>query len=134
MASKHAGLDTSVVLRLLVGLPKDQARRAVAYLDRLFEEGTRAIVSDLVVAEAYYALQFHYDVPKDEALDSLRTFLCSDEIEGVGVAARVLQTVNLAKVKPGFIDRLIHQQYAKHGATMATFEHAAKKLTGTLVL
>ena len=55
-----AGLDTSVVLRLLLGQPADQAARAVAFLDELSRGGHHAVVSDLVVAEAYFALQHHY--------------------------------------------------------------------------
>ncbi len=134
MPKKRTGLDTSVVLRLLVGAPVDHARRAEAFLDHLFKEGIRAVISDLVVAESYYALQFHYDVSKKEALRALQELLQSNEIEATGVAARVLQTTNLAKAKPGFVDRLIHEQYAAEGAVMATFEHAAKKLTGAVVL
>lgn len=46
-----AGLDTSVVLRLLLGQPADQAARAVAFLDERSRGGHHAAVSDLVVAE-----------------------------------------------------------------------------------
>lgn len=61
------GLDTSVVLRLLVGVPAAQARAAQRRLERAIERGESVIVCDLVIAEAYYALQFHYDVPKADA-------------------------------------------------------------------
>jgi len=61
------GLDTSVVIRLLVGVPDSQARAARRRLEHAIERGESVIVCDLVIAEAYYALQFHYDVPKAEA-------------------------------------------------------------------
>lgn len=66
------GLDTSVMLRLLLGEPADQAARAVALLDELSRGGHQAVVSDLVVAEAYFALQHHYGVSKRNALLGLR--------------------------------------------------------------
>ncbi len=46
------GLDTSVVLRLLLGQPEDQTSRAVAFLNGLSRCGHHAVISDLVVAEA----------------------------------------------------------------------------------
>jgi len=62
------GLDASVMLRLMLGQPADQAARAVALLDELSRSGRHAVVSDLVVAEAYFALQHHYDVSKKDAV------------------------------------------------------------------
>jgi len=53
------GLDTSVVLRLLTGEPELQARRALAELDALASSGAVPLVSDLVVSEVYFALQYH---------------------------------------------------------------------------
>ena len=58
--SGPAGLDTSFLLRLLTGEPESQAEQAVAELDLLREAGQKCAVSDLVISEAYYALQFHY--------------------------------------------------------------------------
>lgn len=128
------GLDTSVVLRLLVGEPAAQAVRARDLLDELFEAGEKAAVSDLVVAETYFALQYHYQVPKREALEALRAFLGSEEIVGAGAALAVLQTPRLASAKPGFVDRLIHQGYLQDGGAMASFEKSAGKLDGTRVV
>jgi predicted nucleic-acid-binding protein len=128
------GLDTSVVVRLLVGEPAAQAARARDLLDELFEAGAKAAVSDLVVSEAYFALQYHYRVPKREALDTLRAFLQSEEIEATGAALAVLQTPRLASARPGFVDRLIHQEYAQTFGAMASFEKSAGKLDGTRVL
>jgi len=49
------GLDTSVVVRLLVGLPEALAQAAQRRLERAVETGERVFVSDLVIAEAYFA-------------------------------------------------------------------------------
>ncbi len=132
--NSQVGLDTSVVLRLLVGEPAAQAQRAVEFLDRLFVERATPTVSDLVVAEVYFALQHHYAVPKAEALTALREFFGSGEIESSGVAAEILEVRNLASAKPGFVDRLIHGEYRASAGRMATFEKAARKLSEVEVL
>jgi predicted nucleic acid-binding protein len=131
-----AGLDTSVVLRLLTGEPPRQAKRALNFLHQLHEEQRRPMVSDLVVAEAYYALHAHYGVPKREAIETLRLFVDSGtmDIEPGGCAARALEAAATKSSSPGFADRLIHAQYHRHGAEVASFETAFRKLPGTLVL
>ena len=94
------GLDTSLVIRLLIGEPVDQAKRARLFLDELFKAGERASVSDLVLSEVYFALQYHYQVPKAEILETLRLLLQSNEIIAGGVALEVLKTKNLATANP----------------------------------
>lgn len=130
------GLDTSVLLRLLVGAPPEQAQRALGFLRNCLAEGIRVVASDLVVSEAYFALHAHYGVPKHEAVDSLLEMLRSGLVEpadGPAILA-VLATTARASAKPGFVDRLIHAQYARGAAGIATFERAAKRLPGTVVL
>ena len=128
------GLDTSVLLRLLLGQPADQAARAVAFLDELSRQGHRPVVSDLVAAEAYFALQHHYDVSKQDALRGLRQLFAAGEIQPLGAVAEVLATDGLASAKPGFVDRLIHGAYTAAADEMATFEKAAGKLKSVRVL
>lgn len=128
------GLDSSVVVRLLVGEPVEQAVRAEALLDELFEAGEKASVSDLVVSEVCFALQYHYHVPKAAALKALKELLEAGEIVATGAALEVLRTPRLASAKPGFVDRLIHWGYLESGEPMATFERRAAKLEGVRVL
>ena len=59
--------DTSVVMRLLVRDPEDQYRRASAYLKEQLTAGVSVLVPDLVLAEAYFALQAFYQLPKKDA-------------------------------------------------------------------
>ena len=106
------GLDTSFIMRLLTGDPPAQAHAAATWLAELRNKGERPLVSDLVVAETYFALQSSYQLPKAEAIAALRDFLNSGDIEATGAAAEVLRTTNLATAKPGFVDRLIHAAYA----------------------
>ncbi len=128
--SSMVGLDTSFVLRLLMGEPAAQAKRAVDRLDGLRNEGKRCAISDLVVTETYFALQYHYAVPKQLALDTLREFLESPEIVPLGETGVILQQSNLGKSKPGFVDRIIHAEYMREASLMLSFEKASGKLPG----
>jgi predicted nucleic-acid-binding protein len=130
----RVGLDTSVVLRLLVGQPADQTVRAVAFLDELSRRGDQAVVSDLVASEVYFALQYHYGVSKHDALTGMRRLIADGEIKPLGVLADVLATTGLASAQPGFVDRLIHGAYVSAGDSMATFEKSAGRLKSARVL
>lgn len=132
-SSKRIGADTSFLLRLLIGEPKAQAEAAVKELDQRFAKGESLAVSDLVVAETYFALQHHYEVPKQEALDTLKEFLEAPEIVALGMAQTVLAEAKLARTNPGFVDRLIHADYLASTAGMLSFEKAARKLPKTQV-
>jgi hypothetical protein len=55
--AKLLGLDTSIVLRLLLGSPQNQAEAALALVKENFARGVKVVVSALVVSEAYFALQ-----------------------------------------------------------------------------
>jgi predicted nucleic acid-binding protein len=130
------GLDTSVLVRLLIGVPADQATTALAFVKEARLAGRQVVVSDLVVSEAYFALHFHYDVPEPEAITALCQVLQSglvDPAEGRAVV-EILDEMARSSAKPGFVDRLIHAQYERRPATMATFERAAGRLAGTTVL
>ena len=128
------GFDTSVVVRLLIGEPIEQSERARGFLDQLFISGEQAVVSDLVVAEAYFALQYHYQVPKEKAIEALRQMFESGEVVGGGVAPKILKTKNLATANPGFVDRMIHLGYLQEGQEMVTFEKKSGRLEGVQVL
>jgi predicted nucleic acid-binding protein len=128
------GLDTSVVLRLIVGQPEDQTRLAIAFLDEIRRGGHQAVVDDLVVAEAYFAAQYHYGITKAAVLAALDRMFQAGEIVATGRADRILSMPGLASAKPGFVDRLIHASYTGSGETMATFEKSAGKLERVRVL
>ena len=128
------GLDTSVVLRLLVGRPAEQTASAVVFLNDLHRRGDMAVVTDLVMAEAYFALHYHYGISKCDALAALRQMISGGEITATEQAAKILEMPGLASAKPGFVDRLIHAAYTEDGGGMATFEKAGSKLGQVIVL
>ena len=128
------GLDTSVVLRLITGEPEDLALAALRTVERLLAANHKVTVSDLVASETYFALQYHFGMPKSEALDVLATFFRQSHVEAAGAAAKILATPILSSTRPGFVDRMIHAEYARIADTMLTFERAARKLSKTRVL
>jgi len=134
---KHRGpgLDTSVVLRLLTGEPEHQAEQAARFFQTQVAKGSPPCVSDQVISEVYFALCYHYDVPKSEALRVLAAFVNGGEVICLGVSGEILRQPNLGRAKPGFLDRVIHAEYLEAGApSLATFEKASARLSGVVVL
>ena len=114
------GLDTSVVLRLLVGVPEDQAQRALDAVQQCSQRQIKVCVSDLVIQETYHALLHHYHVPIQEAVECLLDFLSSGVITGTGHAMSVLQ--EFSGSGPGVADRLIRKGYLDQASTVLTFD------------
>ncbi len=131
---RSASLDTSVVMRLLTGLPEEQAERALHELTSRLDSGAQIFVGDLVISEAYFALQHHYGTPKSLALNLLAEFLNNSGVTPTGAAAEILATPRLASAKPGFLDRLIHAEAIRTAEELLTFETAARRLPHVRVL
>ena len=121
------GLDTSVVLRLLIGEPKVQAAAARAFIERATSSGDGPpAVSDLVVAESYHALVHHYRVPHPEAVHALQRLVSGAQVRATGAARQVLDAN--VKTESGFVDRLIHADYDAVGLATATFDRRMARL------
>ena len=121
-------------MRLLVQEPADLYQTAAVFLEEKLTSQVPVHVCDLVLAEAYFALQAFYGMPKAVSLDVLIGFAATEGLIFSPHARAVLATRNLAKAIPGFVDRLIHGAGHLAGQTLVTFEKAAGKLPGTVVL
>lgn len=121
------GLDTSVVVRLLVGLPERQAVRAKERLEEALDRGETVLVTDLAIAEAYHALQHHYGVPKPEATELLRRFVSSGVVR---LEPESSLPVLAERGGAGLVDRLIHARHRGQGAVTLTFERRQAQLEG----
>ncbi len=131
---KRVGLDTSVVVRLLTGEPDQLAAAVGRGIEAAHAEGTKFLVSDLVVAECYFALQHHYGATKQGALDALRDLFRASPLRPSGAAATLLATPGLATARPGFVDRLIHADYTSRFDETWTCERAGAKLAKVRVV
>ena len=127
------GLDTSVVLRLLIGEPRAQAEVARRRIERALIAGEKVIVTDLVVAEAFHALRHHYDVPQTVALSRLQAFFSAGvvHVDPLGSAEALGQG---ARGHAGVVDRLIVARHRALGATTATFDRRQAHLEGGVLL
>jgi predicted nucleic-acid-binding protein len=134
MTHPSISLDTSCVLRLLVAQPPQLFRTASVFLAEQHAAGVSIHVSNLVLAEAYFALQAFYQLSKSDAIDAIASFGKAGGVTITTTAREVLALPNLASAKPGFVDRLIHGESHAAGHTFVTFEKAAKKLPATLVI
>ena len=127
------GLDTSVVLRLLIGEPRAQAEVARRRIERALVAGEKVLVTDLVVAEAFHALRHHYEVPQAIALGRLQAFFNAGivHVEPLGAAEALGQG---ARGHAGVVDRLIVARHRALGATTATFDRRQARLEGGILL
>jgi hypothetical protein len=111
---------------VLTGLPEDQAVVALRFLQDAPSRREVPVVSDLVVAEAYYALCYHYEVPKNEAVKQLSAFLESGWVETPGVATSALK--DCKEGRPGLVDRMIRLDYLRAAAGLVTFDKRLAKM------
>ena len=126
------GIDTCVVLRLLMGMPEDQATRATRFFSDCMRQGVTILVNDLIVAEVYHALLYYYDVPKALALATLQAFLATP-----GVLCRGLAPAELAAYDgkgAGSVDRLIRADLLKQTDRLVSFDKDFCRLPGVHAL
>ena len=134
MSREIFALDTSFVIRFLTFDPHPLFLEAAAFYEETSAAGARMTVSDLVLAEAYFALQQHYAFPKEAALQALAAFSAKKGVETSATARDLLAWPDLATANPGFVDRLIHGASHSAGHVLVTFEKAASKLPRTRML
>ena len=78
------GIDTSIFVRLLTGLPAADYQTTVNRLTSLRSSQPEPItVASIVVAEAYAVLQHHYRLGKTDARAAILSVLTSGLIEGL---------------------------------------------------
>ena len=128
------GIDTSIFVRLLTGDPAKDYEKTRAALEKILSDDPAAEieVSNLVIAEAYFALQHHYGVPKDEARAALVSVMTSGLIKpqhGQSVLDALRETR-----EPGVLDRLIASDYAAHGLITVTNDRKMGRLPRSRLL
>ena len=128
------GLDTSVVVRIISGLPEGVAEKVGERIAADIAGGDVFTVSALVLSEAYFALQHHYAFTKEEALQSLLAFPLTDGIKMPESIKAILGSANLARANPGFVDRMIVSEYATTGNDTYSCEKSFRRLDGTVVI
>ena len=69
-------IDTNVLVRHLVGVPPDMARRATAFLatEKLL------FLADLIVAETVYVLESFYEIDRSRIAEAMRSLLAMESV------------------------------------------------------
>jgi predicted nucleic acid-binding protein len=93
------GLDTSVVVRYLVGTPSAQARRAARLID---DDATECGVSIVALAECAHVLRTQYEVSQRDIIDALIGFIQRANVRVVDIRSDLLvETLVRARDLPG---------------------------------
>src|SRR6266852_6285832 len=92
------GLDTSVIVRYLVGTPLAQARRAA----RLIDSESAVGVSLVALAECARVLRTQYGVAQIDIIDSLIGVVQRENVRVLGLRTEVLvESLVRARLLPG---------------------------------
>ena len=76
------GIDTSIFVRLLTGLPAADDQATLKRLTTIRESQPQPItVANIVIAEAYAVLQHHYGVSKTDTRQGMLSVLTSGLVE-----------------------------------------------------
>jgi predicted nucleic acid-binding protein len=122
------GLDTSVVVRYLVGTPAAQARRAARLID---DDATDCGVSIVALAECAHVLRTQYEVAQRDIIEALIGFVQRANIHLVDQRADVLvETLVRARDLPGrpIPDAFIVAASLAAGAVpLATFDRGQRR-------
>jgi predicted nucleic-acid-binding protein len=125
------GIDTNVLVRLLIEDDAEQTRRAQRLVLRAAERGETVVVPLLVMIETEWVLRSCYGLDKEAVHRSLRSLLETRELEFEDEAAVEEALFNFLEGPCGFADCLIAAHNRRLGCTAtATFDTKAVRTPG----
>lgn len=127
------GCDTSFLMRILTNHPNPLAADVISEAFIRVKRGDVFEVSDLVLSEAYFALQVSYGLTKSDALKCLKAISFAKGFKVSDYAKEILTLPGLDKASPGFVDRLIHGGYFVKRRKTVSCEKSFSKLANTEV-
>lgn len=122
------GLDTNVVLRLLLADDPDQAQRAREYIEHA-SAAARCWINRIVLCEAVWVLERSYRYGREQIASTVELLLEADEIqiEDAVVVRSALYAYRISQA--GFADCLIGMANGLAGCERtATFDRKAAEL------
>jgi predicted nucleic acid-binding protein len=123
------GIDTSIFVRLLTGLPAADYQATLKRLTAIRGSQPQPItVANIVIAEAYAVLQHHYGVSKTDTRNAMLAVLTSGLVEPLHGDV-VLDALRETK-EPGLTDRLIALDYDRHQTIVLTLDRKMAALLG----
>jgi predicted nucleic-acid-binding protein len=129
------GLDTNVVIRLLVSDDAEQTRRARKLIELSLDRQEPVLVSLLVLIESEWLLRSSYGFKRDAVLNMFRALLEARELSFEDEPAVEEALFYWKDSACGFTDCLIAAHNRQLGCrATATFDAKAARLPGTLAL
>lgn len=130
---RRYGIDTSVLVRLLTGVPEADFARSVQGLSALVrDEGADVVASNQVIGEAYVAVRHHYGVTRADARTGLLHVLRSGLVSPLN-GASVLDAIG-STGGAGLLDRLIADDYTREDLDVVTLDKAMASLPRVRIL
>src|SRR5271165_100707 len=127
------GIDTNVVVRLVVADDAEQTRRARKLIDRALSRQEPVLVSLLVVLESEWVLRSRYGFGRDALLSIFRALLEARELSFEDEPALEEALFHWKNNACGFSDCLIAARNRQLGCSAtATFDSKAARLPGTV--
>ena len=132
MIRQRIGIDTSVLVRLVVGEPPDIHAYCLERLSELVAGGVEVFASNLVIGETYVTTQRHYGITKADARAGLLDVLTSGLVVPLNGQAAI--DALLAAGGPGLFDRLIADDYSRADLETLTLDRQMASLPTTRLL
>ena len=127
------GIDTSILVRLLTGKPEQLHARCVSALRDLIEgQGAQILVANIVIGEAYIAVQHHYGVSKADVRTGMLTMLRSGLVSPLNGQSAL--TAIESRFGAGLIDRLIADDYRHARMVTLTLDRKMSALPAARLL
>jgi len=127
------GIDTNVVMRLLVSDDAEQTRRARKLIEQALDREEPVLVSLLVLIESEWVLRSSYGFKRDAVLGMFRALLEARELSFEDEPAVEEALFHWKDSACGFADCLITAHNRRLGCrATATFDVKAARLPGTL--
>ena len=124
----HYGVDTSILVRLVVREPQDDFERCIRRLVALTKERKcELFASNQAIGEAYAALMHHYGILSANARAGLLDALTSGLVAPLNGPA-VIEALS-ASGGPGLFDRLIADDYSRAGLETLTLDRKMATLS-----
>ncbi|MBJ7355696.1 MAG: type II toxin-antitoxin system VapC family toxin [Thermoleophilaceae bacterium] len=129
------GIDTNVLLRLLLDDDPSQVRRAKQVAESAEAAGQPLFVNDVVLAETVWTLGSRYDATKPELIETLRSLLDNARLAFENRAVLSEAVTGYERSSADFADCLIVAKNAGAGCThTATFDRALRAFEYTKIL
>ena len=129
------GIDTNILLRLIVADEPDQAVAARDFILENCSAEEPGFVSEIVLAELVWTLARAYRFPRDQIADAIERILETTHLD-VASATDVMHALeDYRSGAADFADRLLgHSNIAAGCACTITFDRKAAKLPGFKLL